>query len=141
MEKKIDQMKVEKIFNKWMAKVDVDLILSWLENVKDEEKFKFELGCCLYNEILRKTNVEQICRELETKANLINDDAQVVLTMFTCLMKTAIDERNRKSAWLKEKRKTVDSLVDMHGKAMKFILPDCEKILKCAFVGENLSNH
>lgn len=141
MEKKIDQVKVEKIFNKWMAKVDVDLILSWLENMKDEEKFKFELGCCLYNEILRKTNVEQICRELETKANLINDDAQVVLTMFTCLMKTAIDERNRKTAWLKEKRKTVDSLVDKHGRAMKLILPDCEKILKCAFVGENLSNH
>ena len=141
MEKKIDQVKAEKIFNKWMAKVDVDLILSWLENVKDEEKFKFELGCCLYNEILRKTNVEQICRELETKANLINDDAQVVLTMFTCLMKTAMDERNRKTAWLKEKRKTVDSLVDKHGKAMKLILSDCEKILKCAFVGENLSNH
>ena len=141
MEKKIDQVKAEKIFNKWMTKVDVDLILSWLENVKDEEKFKFELGCCLYNEILRKTNVEQICRELETKANLINDDAQVVLTMFTCLMKTAIDERNRKTAWLKEKRKTVDSLVDKHGKAMKLILSDCEKILKCAFVGENLSNH
>lgn len=141
MEKKIDQVKVEKIFNKWMAKVDVDLILSWLENVKDEEKFKFELGCCLYNEILRKTNVEQICRELETKANLINDDAQVVLTMFTCLMKTAIDERNRKTAWLKEKRKTVDSMVEMHRKAMELVLPDYERILKCTLLEEaKLSN-
>ena len=141
MEKKIDQVKAEKIFNKWMAKVDVDLILSWLENVKDEEKFKFELGCCLYNEILRKTNVEQICRELETKANLINDDAQVVLTMFTCLMKTAMDERNRKTAWLKEKRKTVDSLVEMHRKTMELVLPDYERILKCTLLEEaKLSN-
>ena len=141
MRKTIEQVNEEKIFNRWLDKIDVDLILSWLENVEDEEKFKLEVACCLYNEILRKTNVEQICRELETKANLINDDAQVVLTMFTCLIKTAIDERNRKTAWLKEKRKTVDSLVDKHGKAMKLILSDCEKILKCAFVGENLSNH
>ena len=63
------------------------------------------------------------------------------MTMFTCLMRIAMKEKNRKMAWLKEKRKTVDSLVDKHGKAMKLILSDCEKILKCAFVGENLSNH
>ena len=141
MRKTIEQVNEEKIFNRWLDKIDVDLILSWLENVEDEEKFKLEVGCCLYNEILRKTNFDQICRELKTKANIIFDEGQVVMTMFTCLMQIAMKEKNRKIAWLKERRKTVDSMVEMHRKTMELVLPDYERILKCTLLEEaKLSN-
>ena len=64
------------------------------------------------------------------------------MTMFTCLMRIAMKEKNRKMSWLKEKRKTVDSMVEMHRETMELVLPDYERILKCTLLEEaKLSNH
>ena len=130
MEKTVHFARESKIFEKWLAKVDIDSIVSWLENEKDEEKFKFEAGCYLFNEMLGRIDFEKLRQELATKANNVYSENQLVIIVFTCLMKTAKRERDKKNDWLKEKRSIIKCLVKTHGDVVKSMMAQYENILE-----------